>query len=415
MNRIRMWCIIAMSVCYLSARALSLDEARQMAHDNYPAIQQYQLIEQTRRYTIDNVAKGWLPSVSVSIGLYGFTDIVTSNTMTQQMGIDMKNIMINGSVTVSQKLYDGGKMAMQKQVIAAQSDVQARELDVSMYAIYERIDQLFFGILLLDEQLRLNDLYLTDLKTSEQTIKSMMKSGVANQSDLETILVEELKASQHEEALLTSRLSYLRILSVFIGKELSENETLEKPEGILSMGHEAVNRPELSFYASKNLLLDAQHKQLDSNLHPTVSAFGMGMIHSKVSDFLNESMFMVGVSLSWNIGALYTRKNDLQKLEIQRAINNSQRETFLFQNRLKNEEANGAIASLRKQIAKDDEIVSLRESIRSKGEKKVKLGTESVNELVRLINAVNLAKQQKAIHEIELLNEMYKQRNLNNN
>ncbi len=415
MNRIRMWCIIAMSVCYLSARALSLDEARQMAHDNYPAIQQYQLIEQTRRYTIDNVAKGWLPSVSVSIGLYGFTDIVTSNTMTQQMGIDMKNIMINGSVTVSQKLYDGGKMAMQKQVIAAQSDVQARELDVSMYAIYERIDQLFFGILLLDEQLRLNDLYLTDLKTSEQTIKSMMKSGVANQSDLETILVEELKASQHEEALLTSRLSYLRILSVFIGKELSENETLEKPEGILSMGYEAVNRPELSFYASKNLLLDAQHKQLDSNLHPTVSVFGMGMIHSKVSDFLNESMFMVGVSLSWNIGALYTRKNDLQKLELQRAINNSQRETFLFQNRLENEEANGAIASLRKQIAKDDEIVSLRESIRSKGEKKVKLGTESVNELVRLINAVNLAKQQKAIHEIELLNEMYKQRNLNNN
>lgn len=242
-----------------------------------------------------------------------------------------------------------------------------------------------------------------------------MKSGVANQSDLETILVEELKASQQREALHTSRLSYLRILSVFIGKELPENETLEKPDGILSMGHEAVNRPELSFYASKNLLLDAQHKQLDSNLHPTVSVFGMGMIHSKVSDYLNESMFMVGVSLSWNIGALYTRKNDLQKLETQRAINNTQRETFLFQNRLENEEANGAIASLRKQITKDDEIVSLRESIRSKGEKKVKLGTESVNELVRLINAVNLAKQQKAIHEIELLNEMYKQRNLNNN
>ena len=101
MNRIRMWCIIAMSVCNLSAHALSLDEARQMAHDNYPAIQQYQLIEQTRHYTIDNVAKGWLPSVSVSTGLYGFTDIVKSNTITQQMGIDMKNIMINGSITVS--------------------------------------------------------------------------------------------------------------------------------------------------------------------------------------------------------------------------------------------------------------------------------------------------------------------------
>lgn len=181
------------------------------------------------------------------------------------------------------------------------------------------------------------------------------------------------------------------------------------------MGHEAMNRPEISYYASKDLLFNAQHKQLDSNLHPTVSVFGMGTVHTKVSDFLNESLFMVGVSLSWNIGALYTRKNDLHKLEIQRAINNNQRETFLFQNRLENEEANGAISSLHKQIAKDDEIVTLRESIRSKGEKKVKLGTESVNELVRLINAVSLAKQQKALHEIELLKEIYKQCNLNNN
>lgn len=415
MKRIRMWWFIALVPCCLSARALSLSEARQMAHDNYPTIQQYGLIERSRDYTIDNVAKGWLPRVSVSAGIYGFTDIVKSNALTQQMGMNMNNIMANGSITVSQRVYDGGQIATQRQVVAAQSDVQARELDVSMYAIYERIDQLFFGILLLDEQLRLNDLYLTDLNTSKQTIQSMMKGGIASQSDLETILVEEIKASQQGDALRTSRLSYLRILGLFIGKELSENETLEKPESLISMGHEAMNRPEISYYASKDLLFNAQHKQLDSNLHPTVSVFGMGTVHTKVSDFLNESLFMVGVSLSWNIGALYTRKNDLHKLEIQRAINNNQRETFLFQNRLENEEANGAISSLHKQIAKDDEIVTLRESIRSKGEKKVKLGTESVNELVRLINAVSLAKQQKALHEIELLKEIYKQCNLNNN
>lgn len=415
MKRITMWWTITMTLCSLSAHGLSLSEARQMAHDNYPAIQQYQLIELARDYTIDNVAKGWLPRVSVSAGLYGFTDILKSNALTQQMGISMNNLTLNGSVTVSQTIYDGGQMAIQKQVIAAQSNVQARELDVSMYTINERIDQLFFGILLIDEQLRMNRLYLTDLKTSEQTIRSMMKGGMANQGDLETILVEELKASQQREALSTSRLSYLRMLALFIGKELTENEPLEKPENILSMGHGTANRPELSYYASKNLLLDAQLKQIDSNLHPTVSLFGMGMIHSKVSDFLNNGLFMVGVSLSWNIGALYTRKNDIRKLEVQRAINNAQRETFLFHNQLENEEAAGAITSLRKQIAQDDEIVGLQESILNKGEKKVQLGTESVNELVRLINAVSLARQQKAIHEIELLREIYKQRNLNNN
>ncbi len=428
----------------LSAAAISLKECREMAHGNYPAIKQYRMIEQSRDFTLENAAKGWLPQVSASAGAYAFTDILKSNAQTQQMGFDMKNYLANASVTVRQNVYDGGQIAAQKQVASAQSEVQKRQLDVSMYAINERIDQLYFGVLLLDEQLAQNELLQNDLSTSEKTIRSMMKGGVANQSDLDAILVEKLKVNQQKESLLASRKAYLRMLGVFVGKEFSESEKLEKPDlittasqniyqgvsvsdkthssnGSLSTdeilvknGKWSVNRPELSYYASQNLLLDAQRKQLDSKLRPTVSLFGMGMMHSKVSDMVNNGMLAGGVSVSWNIGTLYTRKNDIKKLEVQRAMNDSQRETFLFNNRLQNEEADGTISSLRKQIAQDEEIVRLQESIRSKSDKKVQLGTESVNELVRDINAVSLARAQRAQHEILLLKEIYKQRNINN-
>ena len=133
-----------------------------------------------------------------------------------------------------------------------------------------------------------------------------------------------------------------------------------------------------------------------------------------MSDMLNNGMMVAGVSVSWNIGALYTRKNDIRKIEVQRQINDSQREVFLFNNRLQNEEANGAIASLKRQIEKDEEIVRLRENIRSKSDRKVELGTKSVNELVSDINAVSLARAQKAMHEIQLLKEIYRQKNINN-
>lgn len=417
----------------LSAQAITLKECRQMAHDNYPAIKQYLMIEQSRDFTLENAAKGWLPQVSASAGAYAFTDIVKQNERMQQMGIDMKNFMANASVMVRQNVYDGGKIAAQKGVASAQSNVQKQQLDVSIYAINERIDQLYFGVLLLDEQLEQNRLLKNDLSTSELTIRSMMKGGVANQSDLDVILVEKLKVDQQREALTASRKAYLRMLSVFVGKELGEHETLEKPELIArnslatgssvradhvldagGSGARLVNRPELTYYTSQNLLLDAQRKQLDTSLLPTVSLFGMGMFHSKVSDMVNNGLLMGGVSVSWNIGALYTRKNDIKKLEIQRQMNDSQRETFLFNNRLQNEEAEGAIASLRKQLAQDDEIIRLRESIRSKGDKKLQLGTESVNELTRDINAVNSARAQKAQHEIQLLKEIYKQKNINN-
>lgn len=409
----RKFFLSAMILLPIAVHALSLNEARSMARDNFPAIRQYRMIEQSRDFTLDNVMKGWLPQVSITAGAYGFTDILKSDKKMEQAGMDMNNFMANASVMIKQSVYDGGQIAARKKVVWSESQVQKQQLDVSMYAINEQVDQLFFGILLLDEQLKQNALLQKDLATSEQTIRSMMAGGIANQTDLDAILVERLKAEQQNESLLASRQSYLRMLGVFVGKDLAAAaETLEKPaQGYVRAN---VNRPELKYYASQNLLLDAQRKQLNTQLRPTVGIFGMGMVHSKMSDMLNNGMMMAGVSVSWNIGALYTRKNDIRKIEVQRQINDSQREVFLFNNRLQNEEANGAIASLKRQIEKDEEIVRLRENIRGKSDRKVELGTKSVNELVSDINAVSLARAQKAMHEIQLLKEIYRQKNINN-
>ncbi len=409
----RKFFLLAMILLPIAVHALSLNEARSMARDNYPAIRQYRMIEQSRDFTLDNVMKVWLPQVSISAGAYGFTDILKSDKKMEQAGMDMNNFMANASVMIKQSVYDGGRIAARKKVVWAESQVQKQQLDVSMYAINEQVDQLFFGILLLDEQLKQNALLKKDLATSEQTIRSMMIGGIANQTDLDAILVERLKAEQQNESLLASRQSYLRMLGVFVGKDLAAAaETLEKPAQRYVRAN--VNRPELKYYASQNLLLDAQRKQLNTQLRPTVGIFGMGMVHSKMSDMLNNGMMMAGVSVSWNIGALYTRKNDIRKIEVQRQINDSQREVFLFNNRLQNEEADGAIASLKRQIEKDEEIVRLRENIRGKSDRKVELGTKSVNELVSDINAVSLARAQKAMHEIQLLKEIYRQKNINN-
>ena len=416
----------------LSTQAITLKESLQMTHDNYPAIRQYQLIEQTRDFTLENASKGWLPQVSASAGAYAFTDPIKSNEQIARMGIDFKNYMANASVTIRQNLYDGGEIAAQKEVTSAQSEVQKHQLHVSMYGINERVQQIYFSILLLDEQIVLNELHQKDLSTSEKNIRSLIKGGIANQRDLDAILVECLKLKQQKDAIVVSRQAYLQMLGVFIGKELMVSEKLEKPsmesnvlrtpEGTTSDSSSSlflaknwgINRPELQYYDSQNLLIDARRKQLDTRLRPTLSLFGMGMLHSKVSDMINYGMLAGGISLSWNIGALYTRKNDIRKLEVQRQMNDIQREVFLFNNRLQNEQEYGIIASLRKQIAQDTEIISLRESIRSKSDRKVQLGTESVNELVRDINAVNLAKTQKAMHEIQLLQEIYKLKYINN-
>lgn len=175
-----------------------------------------------------------------------------------------------------------------------------------------------------------------------------------------------------------------------------------------------LNRPELSFYASQNQLLDTQRKQLDTRLRPTIGFMGMGLLHTQVSDMVHNGMLLGGINISWNIGALYTRKNDIHKIEVQRHMNDNQKETFLFNNRLQNEDADGNIQSIKRQLTKDAQIVTLRENIRQTNEKKVKLGTETVNELIRSINAVNMAKQQQSLHELQLLQAIYHSKLINN-
>jgi outer membrane protein TolC len=397
----------------LSAKAqVSLDDCKAMARQNYPAIRQYGLIEKSRDYNVSNAAKAWLPGVSVSAVGAGFTDLFDGSQLPAAANLGMDNYLVNGSVTVNQKIYDGGQIAVKKKLLTQQAEVDKRQLDVTMYDINARVEQLFFGVLLLDEQIKQNLLLQKDLDISHKTVESMMKGGIANQSDMDAVQVEEVKARQTEGSLRTSRMSYLTMLSTFIGKKLPENTELQRPV-MATKGDGAENlRPELTYYDAQLKLLDLQKDRLNANLRPTLSAFGLGAIHNKVIDYLHPGMLAGGLTLSWNIGALYTRKNDLKQLDVQRAQIEANRETFLFNNRLDKENTNGQIENLRKLIAQDDEIVRLRQSIRSKSEKKVRLGTETVNEMLRDINAVSEASQQKAIHEVQLLQEIYRLENI---
>lgn len=409
-------CIALASPGITRAQSLTLEQCQQMAHDNYPTIKHYRMVEEARDYTVSNASKGWLPQVSVSAGAYAFTDILNPSEQMKLMGIDTKNYAASGMLSIKQSIYDGGQIAAGKHIAEAQAEVEQRQLDVKMYDICERVEQLFFGILTLDEQLKQNRLLQADLGVSTKTVESMMRNGIANQSDLDAVNVEQMKAEQQADALTVSRQAYLRMLAVFVGKDLPEATSLQKP-ATTSLPDKAAwgqQRPEMSLFTSQNTLLDAQRKQLDSRLRPTLGFTGMGMLHTKVSDMVHEGLLLGGISLSWNIGALYTRKNNIRKLSVQRQLNESNRETFLFLNRLQNEGASGNVTVLRKKIDKDKAIVQLRERIHATNEKKAALGTESVNELIRSVNAVSMARQQQALHELQLLQELYRAKTLNN-
>ena len=66
-----------------------------------------------------------------------------------------------------------------------------------------------------------------------------------------------------------------------------------------------------------------------------------------------------------------------------------------------------AIDQMKEVMRYDDEIITLRTSIRQRTEAQVQNGEASVNDLLRDMNAEDRARQNKTAHEVEWLKNIY--------
>lgn len=409
--------IMSVFVCPDAYSQLTLSDCKALARKNYPVIKQFSLVEQSREFTVSNASKAWLPQVSLNARASYQSDV--TSLPADVPGIEIEALpedQYDFSLQVSQQLYDGGSVASAKRVANAQSDVEREKVNVAMYDVYGRVEQLFFGILVLDEQIRQVKLLQDDLALGCASVEGMMRGGVANQTDIDAVKVEQVRARQRETSLMASRRAYVKMLETFIGKPVGAGVTLVRPLSA-DVGTLQNNRPELALYAAQDRLLDRRMKALDTELRPRIGLFAQGGYGNPALNMLKngfDAYYKVGATLTWNFGSLYTRSNDRRKIEAEHQAIQSEREAFLFNTRLQSEFQNGAMDNLRRQLEQDDEIIELRERIRSKAETKVANGTETVNEMLRDINAVSDARLSKSLHEIQLLQEIYKLKNINN-
>lgn len=412
-----LFCLLMMTVAVEVAAQVTLEQCKALARANYPLIRQYDLVEQSRHFTVENAAKAWLPQVGLTAGASYQSDVIS-------LPVDVPGVNIPGlskdqydvNVTVRQQVYDGGATAVARRMADAQSDIGREQVSVAMYEVDERIDQLFFGVLMLDEQIKQVGVLKDDLALALASVKAMMKSGVANQTDVDAVQVEQVKAIQKETSLTTQRSTYMLMLETFTGKDFADSDTLVMPvlPVLLTIDN---HRPELSLYAARERLLDIRLKSIDTGIRPRLGVYLRGGYGNPALNMLKnefDTYYKIGATLTWNFGNMYTRANDKRLIENERLNLQAEREAFLFNTRLQTELQGGKISNLRKQIEQDDEIILLRERIRDKAGQRVTNGTETVNEMLRDINAVSDSRFNRQIHEVELIREIYKVKHLNN-
>ena len=408
--------ILGLMMLPMMAQGQTLEQCQQAAERNFPLIQQYGLIEKTTELTVANIQKGWLPQVSASAqatlqsGVTAWPDEM--KTMLNTMGVDVKGLrkdQYRVGIDIQQTVFDGGIIRTQKAIAREQGKVQAAQNEVNMYNVRKRVNEMYFGLLLIDEQIKLNADLQELLTTNEKKLTSMVKNGTAAESDYQNVKAERLNVMQQAINLESQRQALLKMLSAFCGIEMSQPE---KPMAVnVGIGN---NRPELKVIDAQLQLADAQEKAFDATLMPKLGLFAQGYYGYPGYNMFEDMMThrwslngMIGARLTWNIGALYTRKNDKAKIQLQRETAETSRDVFLFNNNLEQIQQNENIERYRKLMADDEEIITLRSSIRKAAESKLSHGIIDVNDLVKEINNENAARVHQSVHEIEMLKEIY--------
>lgn len=415
----RKWIYLLLSSTPLamSAQVLTLEQCQREAEANYPLTKQRELISRSEAYTLTNISKAYLPQFSLSGQATYQSDVVEFPGGAPGMEIPTQNKdQYKAYIEMNQVILDGGAIRNQKETEKVRKEVARKSLEVELYAIRERVNSLFFGILIADAQLKQYELAIEDIGIALQTVEAQVRNGTALRSHADVLKAEELKVRQQQIALRNNRIAYVHMLGLFLDSELPQDIQLEKPMAPLLSGE--INRPELALFDSRDKLLELGKETIATVNRPKLNFFVQGGYGNPALNFLSdkfEPYYIGGLKVSWSFSGLYTAKKEKQIIDLDKLEVASERETFLFNLNHTLKQQDGDINKYAEMLAQDDNIIQLRANVKKAASAQLENGVITPSDYLEELNNENEAKQDKIVHEMQLLLAQYNQKTTKGN
>ena len=402
---------------------LTLESCQQKAQDNYPAIKKYGLIDRSLEIELSDINKSWLPSVT-AYGQGTIQNVVPAfpaalEDVLAQMGKEVRGIgkfQYKIGVDVSQTIWDGGASKIRREIVRSQESVQQTGLEVEMYAVRQNVDNIYFAILLTEEQIKQSNQTLDLLNANLDLLRSMLKNGTAMSSDVDMVEAQALTLKQSNTQAESTLKSYRTLLSIYVGEDVATQELIlpsaDLPAALTS------DRPELKLFDSRQNALETSLLMTNVSLMPKIGFFAQAYYGYPGFDYFKSMMnrdltfnLMAGVRVSWNIDSFYTKKNKLAKTALDIDNINIERDIFLFNSKLQTESQLETLEGLRNVMKDDAQIIELRGNVRKAAESQLRNGIIDATALLSKITDENLARLTAKFHEIQYIQEVYKIKN----
>lgn len=416
--------VILLLLLYVSGTAwlnasLTIGQCVEKAQANYPAVKKYGLMDATLEIALSDINKGWLPQINV-YGQVTAQNVVPSfpeslSGVLQQLGQPVSGIgklQYKTGVDVSQVIWDGGKASARREIQRAKTATGRSALAVELYAVRQRVENLYFAILLTEEQIAQSRNTVALLDATLEKMKSMLRNGTVMQSDVDMIEAQALTVAQAVTQAESALSGYLKVMEMFIGESIGDREFIRPdsamPESMLP------GRPEMTLYDTRMVTAEANRRLADTSLMPGIGLFaqayygypGMDSFKSMMTRDLSFNI-VAGVRVSWSIDSFYRKRNVARDNTV--AIDDimAEKETFIFNSSMQAASQMEKINGLREVMRDDSRIVALRASVRRAAESQLENGVIDATSLLSRITDENQAALTERYHEIQLLQEIY--------
>lgn len=414
MNRLFILLILIATHQWAAAQVpstISLGQCYQLAQQNYPLIKQHELINKSADYALENASKAWMPQVSVNAQ-------ATYQSEVTEIPIKLPNLQIPSLskdqykvyAEVTQTVYDGGAVKSQKEIIEANSQVEQKKNEVEMKKLNERINQLYFGILLVNEQLKQLDVSQKDLESAIAKTNAAISQGIALKSNNDALQVELLRIDQRRLEFKATRKAYLDMLSLFLNLSLNETTIFQRPDLPNTTSTTTINRTELLLIEQQQKSLQLQMQMLDVRNRPKVGVFLQAGLGRPALNMLNNDFspyYIGGVRINWSLNGFYTIKNDRTILGINQSSLTIQKDVFLFNTQYVLRQQQAELEKYQNLFKSDDAIIALRTKIKNTSMVQLENGVITSSDYLREQNAEELARETKSLHELQWLLTQY--------
>ena len=390
---------------------LKLEDCYDLAINNYPLIQQKEIIKKYEENRLSQLDKKYLPMLNLNLQASYQSDVTalsmdgaTANMIGMQLP-DISKDQYRANLNIQQLIWDGGLSREQRKIENLDTRLKEQNLEVELYKIKDQINQLFFNNMLLEKQMKILDLGKENLLNNIETLKQLVDQGMALNSEVNTLSAELITMDQQLTELKHNRLAVLQMLGVYIGKEIGENQKFQFEDVELNLEVVDIERPEIKSFELSKLKLLASMEQIEASKLPMISGSGQFGIGRPALNMLSDNFdpyYKIGINLSWNLWDWGQKNLDKSLLNINSEIIKTQQLSFVHNIRIKNKQSSSEVQKLKEFLSQDEKIIELRTNIRATAESQLKKGSLTSTDYLTELNKETQSKLNFEYHKIQL-------------